>query len=38
MCSIPFLKHVPMCQNAEQEYHTSEHRCITPCTKHQQLY
>jgi len=38
MFSIPFLKHVAVCQNVQQAYHTSEHWCITPCTKHQQLY
>jgi len=38
MFSITFLKHVPMCQNIQQEYHTSKHSCITPCTKHQRLY
>ena len=30
MFSIPFLKHVPMFQNVQQEYHTSEYCCITP--------
>jgi len=28
----------PMCPNVQQAQHTSENWCITPGTKHQQLY